>query len=870
MQPFDLRCEYLRDPVGVDVAVPRFSWKLLVASGLRGARQSAYQVRAATSFALLDHDQADLWDSGWVASPDSVLVPYGGQHLVSHQSVCWQVRVKNRDGAVSGWSDIARFTMGLLSEADWHGAWIRHPDAPDSRHIWYRKRISIEDVMESAVIHVATLGYHEVYVNGLRVGDYALAPAVSRLDKRVLYCSYDISGMLRPGENTVAVWQGPGWARYKYFSLQPALRVQMVARAGNGAVQELVSDTSWRCEAASSENTGACQYRDHGGERIDARRHIPDWSCTDFDDSGWPYAVALPLQVALSAQMIEPTRVIETIKAKSIVRQGDAYRFDMGKNFTGRLTVHVRGLSAGDEVLIQVANQPGEVEDFAQRSYFTSAGEPEEVFRHRFNYAAGRYVTLTGLKSVPRLDDVTGEVLSTDLRRTGSFVSAFPLLNEIYEADLCTWRANLVEGFTMDCPHRERLGYGEVAFACAWGIAFPNYDSGALYMKHVRDWSDVQEANGWIHHTAPQINQHYGGPMWSSAGLNIAWRFYEQFGDRRILELTYPSSKRWLEFLQAHVRDGLLRNYNEHWGKFLGDWAAPEQRKERGDSPEAEYFNNCVYALNLDYFVRMAVVLGHTADAALYRERLNALRERVHANYYQPETCLYANGTQVQLAFALLTGITPEPLRPAVIASLQRALREKGYLDMGSSGLPVLLKYLVEHADNSDALLDLLGSTKEPGYGYFLARGENTWPEYWNVDVPSRIHTCYTGVSSWLSMGLAGIRPDPACPGFQSFLINPVMPEGLTFAEGEQQSHYGTIRSRWNRQSDSIQLAVTIPPHSDATIYMPARSLDDMTESGQPIRDAQGVAYLRMEAGRAVLRVASGDYVFVSKVPPPC
>jgi alpha-L-rhamnosidase len=526
----------------------------------------------------------------------------------------------------------------------------------------------------------------------------------------------------------------------------------------------------------------------------------------------------------------------------------------------------MRGLAAGDEVMIQVANRDGPAEDFNQRSFFVSAGADEEVFRHRFNYVAGRFVTLTGLKSQPRPNDITGRALSTGLRRTGAFSSSNELLNRIYEADLWTWRANLTEGYTMDCPHRERLGYGEVAFACAWGIAFPNYDAAAMYRKHVRDWSDVQEENGWIHHTAPQINQHYGGPMWSSAGLNIAWSFYQHNGDRRILEATYPSSRRWLGFLQSKVSDGLLRSYDKHWGKFLGDWAAPGGRKERGDTPEAEFFNNCVYAMNLADFVAIAGILGHQDDAALFRGRLAALRKRVHEEYYHPEKQTYCNGTQVQLAFAQLAGITPDDLRPAIAAGLQRELRAKSYLDMGSSGLPVLFKHLIEEADCNKVLFDHLTRTVEPSYGHFLKRGETTWPEYWSVDVPSRIHTCYTGVSSWFAKGLAGIRPDPAHPGFQSFLIQPVVAGDLTFAEGLTESPYGTICSRWERSGERLMLDVTIPPNSQATIHLPAADATSVSESGKALVEAAGITPLSAGPGVAVLRAGSGNYRFESKL----
>ena len=212
-----------------------------------------------------------------------------------------------------------------------------------------------------------------------------------------------------------------------------------------------------------------------------------------------------------------------------------------------------------------------------------------------------------------------------------------------------------------------------------------------------------------------------------------------------------------------------------------------------------------------------------------------------------------------------MAGITPDGLQPAVAASLQRELREKTYLDMGSSGLPVLFKHLIEEADCNKVLFDHLTRTGEPSYGHFLKRGETTWPEYWNVDVPSRIHTCYTGVSSWFTKGVAGIRPDPAHPGFQSFLIQPVVAGDLTVAEGRTESPYGTIRSRWERDGDRLMLEVTIPPNSQATVHLPAAEPSSITESGVALADAAGVTTLRSKPGHVVLRVRAGNYRFESR-----
>ncbi len=872
-----LRCEYLKNPVGIDAGTPRFTWQLSEPAHTRGQKQTAYQVLIASTPALLEQGRGDIWDSGQVASSQSALVSFAGKALVSNQACYWKVRIWDKDRQPSTWSAPARFSMGLLHNEDWTGPWIRNPrqvktsteQVPLESHLWFRKNFDLTKPVASAFIHVASLGYHELYVNGQKADDSVLAPAISRLDKRVLYVTYDIARLLRPGANTIALWTGPGWTRFKDFKVSPSLRIQLNATTTDGQPFALASDSTWRCAVSSSKNIGGYAYKDYGGERLDARKDIPEWNIPGFDDRAWDFASEAPVKVTLSAQMVEPTRIIETIPAQNISLTKDgACSVDLGKNFSGWLELKLHGQAPGDLVVIQVADDAGTVQDFGQREEYICKGGAEETFRNRFNYAAGRYITLTGLKNKPQPTDVTGLVLGTDLERTGRFTCSNPLFNQIYETDLWTYRVNTVEACTSDCPHRERLGYGEENFATAWGIGLPNYRAGALYTKIARDWSDVQEADGWIHHTAPQTNWCYGGTLWSSGGLNIAWEAYQTYGDTRLIAENYPSTKRWLDFLDAHTSNDLLQSYKKVPGMFLGDWAAPGGRKEFGDSPEALYFNNCAYAMNLETAIRMARIVGTPEDIALYQHRLEALKQQVHATFFHPETNTYLKGGQVQQAFALLARITPETLRPAVAAVLEKDMTLRHpYIDAGSSGLPILLKYLIEESGRADLLFAPLSKTNEPSYGYFLARGETTWPEYWNVDVPSRMHTCYTGIASWFTKSLAGIRPDPAHPGGQSVLIQPLIASDTTFAEASSESLYGPIGTRWDRTGEKVVLKVTVPPNSTATVYVPARSAADVTESGKPLDHASGVNFLRMEKNMAVCEIDSGNYLFSSTLP---
>jgi len=761
--------------------------------------------------------------------------------------------------------------MGLLERTDWTGPWIKHPSAAEEKHIWFRKTIFLRECPAAAFIFVASVGYHELYINGRKADSRVLAPSLSRLDKRVLYVTYDITSALQAGDNCIAIWTAAGWSRYEFFQTQAALRVQLNMKTADGQILALAADPSWRCATSSSEDIGLCKYGDHGGEQIDAQKYNPGWNAIGFDDRAWAPASSVSLDVLLSPQMVEPSRIFETIVAQSISGTGP-YKINLSKNFTGWLSLKMRNQSTGDLVTIQVSDNPDSTQAFGQLSRYVCKGGPVETFQNRFNYSAGRYITIDGLRNTPELTDIEGYAVGNDLNRVGQFTCSSDLFNRIYEADLSTYRANTIEGYTADCPHRERLGYGEEQFATAWGCGIPNYDAGAFYTNNVRDWCDVQQPNGWIQHTAPQINRHYGGPMWDSAPLNISWEFYKNYGDKRILAQSYATCKAWLEFLASNVADGLLQPYNTDYnkgGNFLGDWAAPYEMgdplkgREFGTTPEALLFNNCVYAMNLRTAIEIAGLLGKTDDVALYGQRLEQLKANAQRRFFNPDQNVYLDTRQVHLAFPLFSGITPDHLRSAVLANFEKEiLLTRRYLDMGSSGLPVLLKFLIETVERNDILFEHLSKTTEPSYGYFLSCGETTWPEYWNDLCPSRIHTCYTGIAAWFMKGLAGIREDCDCYGYQSFIIKPALVGNLTFAEARTESLYGPIVSRWEKNEGFIKLNVTIPVNSTAIVYFPATNIDKVTESGIAIPLANGVQFLRTEPPYVVLQVQSGSYQF--------
>ena len=333
----------------------------------------------------------------------------------------------------------------------------------------------------------------------------------------------------------------------------------------------------------------------------------------------------------------------------------------------------------------------------------------------------------------------------------------------------------------------------------------------------------------------------------------------------RQLEQAYMPMKKWLDFLNKSVSaEGYLTSY-ENTSRFLGDWATPHG-SEYGNTPAAQLFNNGVYAYCLYVLVQSATILGKPDDAKTYAARLAALRIGAHKHFFNETTKTYIDGRQLALAFPLYTGITPESERQAVFGRFVEEIRDrKPYLDTGSSGLPILLKYIIEDAERADLLFPCLTRTDYPGYGYFLKSGETTWPEYWKITgEPSRIHTCYTGISGYFIKALGGIRPDPAAYGMRKFLIKPAIVGDLSWVKAGTDSLYGHIASRWQREGPKLTLAVTVPPNTTATVFVPARDASAVTESGTPASTARSVKFLRMEKDCAVFEVGAGEYRFSS------
>ena len=462
-----LQCENLNEPLGIDNTSPHFSWVLN--SKEQGAEQTAYQILVASDKKYLSEGKADLWNSGKMESDKSNGILYQGSPLSSRSFSYWKVRVWDGEGNVSAWSEPACFGVGLLHPEDWTARYIGMNQAEGQMESpLFRKTFQCNTLGEKMLLHVNSLGYHEVYVNGKHVGDAVLTPAVSQFDKRSLIVTYDISELVRKGSNEIVFWLGKGWYRDGLPGVVeggPFVRAQLESRDEGDWTTVLVTDDSWLARKSGYVSTGNWRPHQFGGEVVTASELLPDLTASTLNSVEWGKVkvASIPVHKA-TPQMAELNRIQKEFHPVSCQASGDtAWIFDMGTNFTGWTKIKFPALASGQKIRISYCdflNEEGQFRDRLYEDYYIASGKAGESFVNKFNYQAYRYLKLTNLNEAPALTDITACLVHTDYKGSASFSCSDEDLNAIHDMIHYTLRCLTLGGYMVDCPQIERLGYG--------------------------------------------------------------------------------------------------------------------------------------------------------------------------------------------------------------------------------------------------------------------------------------------------------------------------------------------------------------------------------------------------------------------------
>lgn len=867
----NLTCEYLTNPLGIDAKEPQLSWQL--ASDQRGQKQTAYRLLVASSEEKLSKGEGDLWDSGKIKSNQSRHIYYDGKTLQSRSQCFWKIMIWDKDGNSSSWSEPALWSMGLLEKGDWTAQWIGSPYSVTAPY--YRQSFNLDDVPKHAPVYLASMGYFELYINGQKVGKEVLAPAVSNFSERTYYQTYDVASYLKEGNNSIGIWMGTGWYSpglpgVKHHS--PVVRAQLEIPNQ----QKVISDTSWETKASERSHIGGWQWGNYGGELVDARLIDKQWWDTKRSTNGWhPVVIAEAADVPCTAQKCRNNIQLDEIVPKSIEQLNDTIVVvDFGTNLTGQLKMKFYDLDPGKKIIIYYGdkdsgrkpNEARHINNFQimrQRDVFISAGKKEEQFNNVFNYHGFRYAIIEGLAYLPAKEDLAAIPVETEVTEVGSFSCSNDLYNRIHKMVRWTYRALNLGGQTVDCPHRERFGYGDGQTIMDVGCY--NFDASTLYTKWSENWWDEQKDDGFVPFVAPASITTGGGPAWGAMCITVPWKTYLFYNDTKLLEKGYPYMKKYIEYLGAHTTDGVLQDLfpGDKW-KNLGDWVPPRRgmdKKEWVGHNSRRFFNNCYHTYLLQIMIKVGTLLDKKDDVLAFKQELNITQKAIHTKWFNPADTTYANGEQPYLIFPLQTGITPDELKNAVFDKFVHTMlvKDKGHLNTGMIGTQITFDYLLEN--NRNDLIDIMVNKKTyPGWGYMIENGATTCWEQWNGHA-SQIHSCFPYIGGWFYRGLGGIQWDSENPGFKNTILRPALVKSVDWVKCNYESHYGNIISNWKIKANQLNWEVTIPANSTATVYIHGNKI---TEGGLPIEDAGGVTFIRVEDGISLYKVESGNYSFES------
>ncbi|SOD93323.1 glycoside hydrolase family 78 protein [Spirosoma fluviale] len=884
----NLLTENRTNPVGLDVSIPRFNWQLVTVK--RNVLQTAYEIRVGTDVASAT--KGTNWQSGRVASEQSVQVPYAGSALQPSQRYYWQVRVwDNTSAKPSAWSAPAYWQTGLMSAANWQAKWIQQGFPGDSVHSpspLFRKAFAASKKVRSAVLYMTAHGIYEAQINGKRVGDAYLTPGWTSYNQHLQYQTYDVTNLLNQGQNAIGVTLGSGWYRGRMgwadqknvYGKELALLGQLAITYTDGSSATIGTDESWKS------STGPIRFSEiYDGETYDSRLEKMGWTLPGYADADWSGVMVKPFgyanlvanynELIRRHETVKPVKVLTTPKGKTVL--------DFGQNLVGWVQLRVTG-KAGDKIVlshVEMLDKFGNpyLENLrtakAQATYLLKGGT--ETLEPHFTFFGFRYVQVDGLSGPVNPADFTAITLYSDIPKTGEFTTSNPLINQLQSNIQWGQRGNFLDVPT-DCPQRdERLGWTGDAEVFSRTAAF-NFGVNSFFTKWLRDVSADQFPNGAVPFVIPDVlrgpNPSMAGAAgWSDASIIIPWNMYVSYGDRRLIEQQYTSMKAYQGYMERVAKNDLWSE-----GFQFGDWLSfvttegSPAFEAKSAFTDVHLVAQCFYAYSTDLMRKTATVLGKTDDAAHYTALLERIKQAFQQTYMTPSGRLISD-TQTAYVLALQFDMLPENKRTQAVDRLVDNVKKyENHLTTGFLGTPFLCPVLSRFG-RTDVAYKLLLQDTYPSWLYPVKMGATTIWERWDSMKPDSTfqspsmtsfnHYAYGAVGDWMYRTITGIDTDETKTGYKHTIIKPQPGGGFTSAEASLKTYYGTIRSSWKRASDGLTMTVEIPANTTATIYVPSKNAEAVQESGKAL-SAAGLTVSTTESGYVKLNVGSGVYTFTS------
>lgn len=890
--PIELICEYQTDPIGLDKANPQLSWKIPVYSN--GIMQSSYEILVASSLKKLNNDEGDVWSSGKVDSDQSVFVRYTGNPLESRRQYFWKVKYWDNKGAESSFSAPSTWEMALLNQSEWKASWITRTDAVSKADsltsVMMRKEFSTDKSVKRARLYVTGLGNYVFYVNGQKVGKDILTPGWTHYPKRLQYQVYDVTDLLKNGNNAIGAMLGNAWwsgglgwgkdpiqrARYSFGPMK--LLAQLEIEDESGDIETIITDDSWTWDESPITFNNL-----YDGVHYDARLEQEDWNKAGFDEQGWKsVSLASKESSMLIAQQGPTIRKEQELTAKSITKAPNGnWVFDFGQNMVGWGKLKV-AVEEGTEIKMKFAELLHDDGTVAQENLRTAKATDIYISKNNlevnwepiFTYSGFRYVEIEGYPGEPTEETLKGVVFYSSTPWIGSFESSNKLINQLMKNTSWGIRGNL-HSVPTDCPQRdERLGWMGDAQTFA-PTCYYNMEMTHFYEKWMKDIIDSQDESGYVYDVNPAIVvDGPSKPGWGDAVIITPWVAYKFSGNKRILEENYDGMKAWVEFMRRHAKDNIYTWANPD-STFFGyaDWIAPVMSPKKPISASYLYISSKLLS-------EIAEVIGKSNDATEYAQLAKDVANAYQEKYFNEETQNYEGGTQTANLLPLGFGITPDQLKDQVFDNIVAAVNAKdGHPSTGFLGTQYILPTLSDYGRH-DMAYDMINLTTYPSWGYMVEKGATTIWELWNSDTErpegmnSRNHYALGGIGEWVYGYLGGLTPDIEHPGFKQSIIAPQPVGDLTWAKTTRETAYGDLLVDWKIEGDAFNMNVVIPPNSSAIVKIPKAGIElsaisvdrvEVFKDGASAGKVDNIQFVGVDEKAVSFKVGSGEYSFVAE-----
>lgn len=818
MELRDLRIEYRKNPIGIDVRKPRFSW-ILKSEGHHNVIQTAYQL-------VITKDDKLVWDSGKQESNQSILIKYEGMKLEPNSLYNVNVTVWDNKGNYA--SAVGFFETGLLGGTNFSADWISHDfPAEETACPIFFKEFKVEKEIQKARIYSTALGIYEIKINGKKVGDSFFTPGWTNYHKRLQYQTYSAEIIVQD-KNKIEIVVGNGWykgifghkSESNHYGDRAAILAEIHLTYSDGTIEIIGTDLNWRVTTGSIRSSEI-----YMGEIID--------SCF----SGGEVRNVVPISFdnnRLVAQESELVRITKKISSKDfiITPKGEKV-IDFGQNLTGFVEVKVKG-NVGQKITIRHAEVLDKEGNFCTETLrlaksvdeYICNGE-DQTFLPHFTFHGFRYICIEGMEEINK-DNFTACVLHTDMEETGMFRCSDPLVNQLQSNIGWSQKGNFLD-IPTDCPQRnERLGWTGDAQVFATTAAY-NMDVYLFFRKWLHDLASEQTVELGVPHVIPNIlGEKEGAAAWGDAATIIPWVLYETYGDVQILEEQYESMKCWVDFITSRCgENGLWQT-----GYQYGDWLALDKEEGGEDTGATDRYlvANAFYAYSTNILAKTALILKKTNDASRYLNLYDYVKQKFNEEYITVTGRLVSE-TQTACILALYFDLAEEKYRDRIIEALKQNLNSRNnHLSTGFVGTPYLCHSLTEN--NLHDLAGLVFLQEDyPSWLYPVKKGATTIWERWDSIKPngdfnssgmnSLNHYAYGSIGDWMYRNLAGISQLE--PGYKKILIKPQFVQGITFVDATYKSVYGEIRSAWSCENHVIKINIEIPVNATAVVYLPEK-----------------------------------------------